>query len=102
MKTKTETFYCDLNSPEHVFRFVVSESEFGKEDSQLYLEVFLHQYLSFFQRLVVAVKYLFGYKSKYGHWDVTTLSKDDVQRLFVFIHQHHAKLLNEKKQNPDR
>ena len=102
MKRKIKTFYCDLNSPEHVFRFVVSPPVSGEEETELYLEVFLHQYRSFFQRLVVAVKYLFGYKSKYGHWDITTLSKDDVQRLFTFIHQHRAKLLNEKKRNPDR
>lgn len=97
MKTKLETFYCDVNSPEHVFRFVVSPSAYEQEKTELYLEVFLHQYRSFFQRLLVSIKYLFGYKSKYGHWDVTTLSEDDVQRLFVFIHQHRAMLLNEKK-----
>lgn len=96
---KTETFYCDLNSPEHVFRFVVSECEFDNQDIELYLEVYLNQYRSFFQRLMVAIKYLFGYKSKYGHWDVTTLSEDDVQRLFVFIHQHRTKLLKLKRRN---
>lgn len=94
MKKEIQTFYCDCNSPEHSFRFVASQSDLKKPE--LYLEVFLNQYRSFFQRLVVAVKYLFGYKSKYGHWDVTTLSEDDVERLFVFIHQHRARLKNGK------
>lgn len=98
MKTEeVQTFYCDCNSPEHSFRFIVNPATNWDKKPKLHLEVYLNQYRSFFKRMFVGIKYIFGYRSKYGHWDVTTLSEDDVQRLFVFIHQHRVKLINDNK-----
>jgi len=96
MKKQLESFYCDCESPEHSFRFFVSSID-SDTKPKLHLEVYLNQYRSFFKRMFVGIKYIFGYRSQYGHWDITTLSEDDVQRLFVFIHQHRVKLINDNK-----
>jgi hypothetical protein len=56
-------FECDCYSDEHVFKFTLD-----KDDADFYLHVFLND----FDR---------WYKCKYGHWDVTMLDKEDVERL---------------------
>jgi hypothetical protein len=42
-------------------------------DEICWTQVQLHQHRSFLQRLVVAVRYLFGYQCRYGHWDCTAI-----------------------------
>jgi hypothetical protein len=69
-------FDCECHSDEHVFSFV-----FDPEDGELILSTYLHQYQGFFKRIWTAVKYVFGYKSKYGHWDTTLLDAESIERL---------------------
>lgn len=69
-------FDCDCGSDEHTFKFA-----YDPDDGDLYLSVYLDQYRTFFQRLGTAIKYAFGYTSKWGHWDTTILSRDDAARL---------------------
>jgi hypothetical protein len=69
-------FDCECGSDEHTFKFV-----FDPDDGELYLSAYLSQYRGFFGRVLEAVKYVFGYTSKYGHWDVTILNRDDTARL---------------------
>lgn len=89
-------FECDCGSDEHRF-CVTSEDEDDGLPPQLYFHLQLHQYRNIIKRLVVAVKYIFGHKSRYGHWDTINISEDDANRLFVLLHQHRAKLENTKK-----
>lgn len=67
---------CDCGSDEHVIRFT-----FDEDDGDLYMSVFLNQYQSWWQRIWIAVKYVFGYKSKYGHFDCTCISGDETVKL---------------------
>lgn len=69
-------FDCTCGNDEHTFSFVHC-----KEDGELYLSVFLNQYSGFFGRLKIALKYVFGYKSKYGHWDCVVLDEKETRRL---------------------
>lgn len=71
---------CDCQSPEHTLRFMYDE-----EEKELYTEVYLNQYRSFFKRVYVAIKYIFGYTSKYGHWDCTMISKPKADKLKAFL-----------------
>jgi hypothetical protein len=71
---------CDCGSDEHTLRFTIDADE-----QTIYLSTFLCQYRSIFQRIWVAVKYVFGYKCKYGHWDVTSMSKEQVSQLKQII-----------------
>lgn len=72
----THYFECDCHNDEHTIRFT-----YDADENELYLSVFLNQYRSFLGRLIVAVKYLFGYKCTYGHWDCWVMRRNDAQRL---------------------
>lgn len=72
----TEYFECSCGSDEHTIRFVLD-----KKDKEIYLCVFLNQYRPWWKRIWIALKYVFGYKCKYGHWDNWTMVSTDVERL---------------------
>lgn len=61
---------CDCFSTEHVLHF-----RFNHDEKEIYTEVMLRQYRGFFKRLWVAIKYLFGYKCRYGHFDCFSMSR---------------------------
>jgi len=69
-------FECKCDSIEHTMRFVID-----KEDKEMYIDVHLNQYRRWYETLWVGIKYIFGYKCKYGHWDVTMLKDEDILRL---------------------
>lgn len=83
---KHEYFECSCDSNEHSLRFT-----HDPEDDEVYITTFLSQYRSFFKRVGVAVKYVLGYKCKYGHWDCTMLSKDEALRLKDWIDSKYKK-----------
>jgi hypothetical protein len=69
-------FDCACHSSEHTLRFAWDD-----EDNSIYTEVFLQHYRNFFQRMWVAVKYVFGYKCRYGHFDCFIMQAKDADRL---------------------
>lgn len=69
-------FECKCGSDEHTLRFTLD-----KEDKEIYTSIFLNNYLNIFKRLFVAIKYIFGYKCKYGHWDCWVMRDEDIQKL---------------------
>ncbi len=81
---KSEHFDCSCHSDEHtiVFRFFDDKVDDLKE---LYLSVYLNQYRNVFKRIWIAIKYVFGYKCKYGHWDCWTMVEDDCKRLKTIL-----------------
>jgi len=72
----TEYFECHCYAEEHAIRFSYEE-----EYNELFLSVFLNQYRPWYHRIWVAIKYVFGYKCRYGHWDTWTLKVEDAGRL---------------------
>ncbi len=72
----TYFFECNCGSKEHTLRFVLD-----KDEHEIYVSIFLNQWRPFYKRIWVALKYVFGYKSKYGHWDNWTLCEDDAGKL---------------------
>jgi len=83
---QTEFFECSCMSDEHTIRFKLDV--YDPDDIELYTSVFLNQYRGFFGKLWIAVKYLFGYKCKYGHWDCTILKLEDVDRLITLLQKY--------------
>jgi len=66
---------CECNSREH--QIII---EYDEDDNIFYCYIHLtHQ--GFLRRLKAGLKYIFGYKCKYGHWDE-----------FVFKPEHAEKL----------
>lgn len=85
MSDSREHYVCSCGSLEHTFVF-----SYDNEEKELVLSVYLNQYRSFFQRLLVALKYVLGYKCKYGHWDTVLLSTEETQKL----HNQLSKVVN--------
>jgi len=61
---------CKCSSTEHQVVYWVDE-----EDSQVYMSVFLSP-LPLIERIWVAIKYIFGYKCRYGHWEEFVLGEE--------------------------
>jgi hypothetical protein len=66
---------CACHSPEHSLHFQVYE-----EDGEFYVSVYLGQD-GFFKRLWTAIKYVAGYKSKYGDFDCFMGNKDQAKKI---------------------
>lgn len=45
------------------------------------VQIHLKNYKGFFERVWVGVKYIFGYKSKYGDWDEMLLDESHIPQL---------------------
>jgi len=73
-------FECRCGSDEHTLRFVLD-----KEDNEIYVSIFLNKYQNIFKRICVAIKYVFGYKCKFGHWDNWIMCNEDIDKLQKMI-----------------
>ena len=82
MESKSELFICDCGDVEH--QFIISHDT---EDKEIYISVHLTNYMSFFQRIITAIKYIFGKKSVYGAFDVVILNKNQIIELRNSLNQ---------------
>jgi hypothetical protein len=73
---------CFCNSPEHIVRFVNDPDD---HTNAFYIEIQLNDRYTFLKKCWVALKYIFGYKSKFGHWDCVTVSHEECVNLKRFI-----------------
>jgi hypothetical protein len=81
--TKKRLFtICDCQDPEHQFVLTYYEDD---EEKEMYMQVHLVNYDNFFRRLWTAVRYLFGYRSRYGEFDEVVLNLDSVRTLVDFL-----------------
>lgn len=70
---KPEILICECNSSEH-------QMIIRKLDDTIYCNIFLAN-SGFFSRLKRGIKYIFGYKCKYGHFDEFMFKEEDVNLL---------------------
>ena len=73
---RREYFECCCRSPEHVMHFVL----YGPSEPEICVYTFL-QPDSVLKRIWNAIKYVFGYKCRYGHFDEFLMSPKDVDRV---------------------
>ncbi len=78
----TEYFECDCGSPEHALVFTLD-----KDYNEIYTSVFLSHWRPWWHRIWIAVKYVFGYKCKYGHFDCFSMQRKDAKRLISMASQ---------------
>ena len=71
---------CDCNSLEHQMMIWWDE-----EDKMIYSYIHLNTSKNFFQRLVQGIKYIFGYKCRFGAWDEFIFSEESEESLLKFI-----------------
>ena len=78
MEETTQILVCNCNSAEH--QIVIFRDD---EVNLFHCAIHLNSSLNFIQRLILGVKYIFGYHCKYGNWDEFTFDRS------------HAKVLRE-------
>ena len=83
---ENELFICDCHSPEH--QFILSYDE---DLNIIYMHVHIINYQSFFKRLIVGIKYAFGYRCMYGEFDEVILNPSDKERLIKVINNLKTK-----------
>jgi len=55
------------------------------EEGTVWLEVHLYKWRSVFKRVWVAIKYVFGYRCRFGHWDTIEIHPADAQRMIAMM-----------------
>lgn len=86
-----ETFYfeCDCLSDEHLLKFVLMSDSYKKDEiPELSTSVYLNQYRRWYKRFWVGLKYIFGYKSKYGEWDCWNLVPEQAEKMIVMLNKY--------------
>lgn len=73
-------FICDCRSYEHQLIFWEDI-----EDNQLHVMCHLNKRYSFLVRIIHAVKYVFGYSSRYGDWDAFVFKDKDKAKLLDYL-----------------
>lgn len=77
-----EIIICKCSSTEHQIHFGWWDED---EDGDVYMSVLLNPEYKWWKRIVLAVKYIFGYKCKYGQFDEVILDKKDIPKLEKII-----------------
>lgn len=73
-----ELFVCQCSSIEHQ---VVFSYDKENEDKDVYVLVHLVPERSIWCRILNAIKYIFGYKCRYGHFEEFIFNKEDAGKL---------------------
>jgi len=71
---------CDCSSPEHQI-LIYKDKDFSDNYREVSMEIHLVTHRNFFKRLWVGLKYAFGYKCRYGHWDSIVISTKNYHSL---------------------
>lgn len=84
---------CECTSAEHTLRFTIDV-----DDEVIYTEVHLNPWQPWYKRVWMAVKYVFGYRCKYGNWDCTMLNVKQVEQLELVINTFKKMKFDQKLQ----
>lgn len=86
---------CACDSPEHLLRIAY----FSDEPDEIYLDTPLNFNYSFFKRIWLAIKYIFGYRSRYGFYQEFVLTperviglRDELNKFLELNSQKDAKI----------
>lgn len=79
--TEQDLFLCDCFSTEHQIIFSYSTNE-NDDWNMVFMHVHLNKERGFFRRLFHAIKYIFGYRSKYGDFDEFIFKPEDANKLY--------------------
>ena len=71
-----ELFICQCHNIEHQLIF-----SYFPDDCELFVSIHLIPEYNIWKRIWMAIKYIFGYKSIYGHFDEFIFKKSDADKL---------------------
>ena len=77
---------CSCSSPEHQLHihFNTWTNDSNIIDEEMSISIFLQE-KPFLKRLVMGIKYIFGYKSKYGHFGEILIDKNTAKEIKDFM-----------------
>lgn len=76
-----ELFICQCSSIEHQVIFQYFEDEKDADDKEVYVSIHLAPERNIFKRIWYAIRYIFGYRCRYGHFEEFIFNKNDAERL---------------------
>ena len=76
MKTVDEVFICKCYNTEHQLIF-----SYFTDEKEVYVSVHLIPEYKIFRRIWKAIKYIFGHRSIYGHFDEFIFKSEDADKL---------------------
>jgi len=87
---------CSCHSAEHVVHWNYDPAQRIKSDqgneydwpSEVWFEICVSWNQSFFKRCWNAVRYVFGHRSVYGHFDCFVLEKPEARKLVAFLQDY--------------
>lgn len=77
-QSEHKLFICQCNSTEHQLIFSYFPDD---EDKEVYVSVHLIPERNILKRIWMAIKYIFGYRCCYGHFDEFIFKKSDAESL---------------------
>ena len=83
---KPEYYECQCHTPEHTLRFWLDDDP---SDPSVFVSVFLAND-SWYRRIASGLKYILGYKCRYGHFDEFILRAEDCDRLIGILEKLKA------------
>jgi len=86
-ESKSYIIQCHCGSQEHS-----ASISWFPDDSEVYLSVNLSDNGSFWKRLKIGIKYIFGYKSRYGMFSEIVLFEEDIKNIIDICNQCHKDL----------
>jgi len=82
VKQSEQYFLCDCMDRHHI----MSVSYFLDDDDWPWVSVDMHVYKgNLFNRIGLAIRYILGISTEYGHWHEILLDHDDVARLIKHL-----------------
>ncbi|MSQ13096.1 MAG: hypothetical protein EXR47_02945 [Dehalococcoidia bacterium] len=96
---------CECQDPSHQMEFILDE--WDDDDAELYISVQLNQLHGFPKRCWLALRYIFGARSRYsyGHWDEGSISLESARELqpmlaeFIALREQEDQRLEEARKN---
>lgn len=75
-KNVNEIFICKCYNVEHQLVFT-----YNKDWNEVFVSVHLNPEYRWWKRVWFAIKYIFGYRCMYGHFDEFIFNRDDTNKL---------------------
>lgn len=83
---KTYYFDCQCYDFSHLIRLTL------EDDGEIYIDIKLNHFLSFYKRLIIALKYIFAFDISNGHYYDTVMLKEEDYNLIKDIFDQSLKL----------
>lgn len=79
-------YECACHSDEHTLKFTLDPGS-AEVQPELFTSTFL-QPAPFYKRFWTGVRYIFGYKCKYGHFDCFIMKPTDAKRMLQMLSEY--------------